>query len=91
MERYIFNLFIAGQDKVNKIAIKSLTSICEKYLKNNYELNIIDIEEHPEIADKKKIIAIPTLIKELPDPVQKIIGDLSDIKNLEIELGLENL
>jgi len=89
VKKYILNLYIAGQDSVNNTAINNLTSICETYLKDTYELNIIDIEDHPEIAEKKKIVALPTLIKELPEPVQKIIGDLSDLMNLKLELGLD--
>ena len=91
MKKYVFTLYIAGQGNVNKTAIQNLTSLCKTYLKNSYNLTIIDIEEHPELAEKNKILAIPTLIKELPEPVQKYIGNLSDKNDLKIDLGLDNV
>ncbi|ETR68794.1 MAG: circadian clock protein KaiB [Candidatus Magnetoglobus multicellularis str. Araruama] len=89
MKKYVFKLYISGDDIINDKAINNLKSICNSYLKDAYELTIIDIDKRPDIAENVKIVAVPTLIKELPKPVQKFIGDISDKTDLQIELGLE--
>jgi circadian clock protein KaiB len=89
MKKYVFKLYISGDDIINEKAINNLKSICNTYLKDTYELTIIDIDKRPDIAENVKIVAVPTLIKELPKPVQKFIGDISDKTDLQIELGLE--
>jgi circadian clock protein KaiB len=89
MKKYVFKLYISGDDIINEKAINNLKSICNTYLKDAYELTIIDIDKRPDIAENVKIVAVPTLIKELPKPVQKFIGDISDKTDLQIELGLE--
>lgn len=89
MKKYVFKLYISGDDIINEKAINNLKSICNTYLKDAYELTIIDIDKHPDIAENVKIVAVPTLVKELPKPVQKFIGDISDKTDLQIELGLE--
>ena len=68
-------------------AIENLRRVCEKNLPGQYELQVIDVFEHPELAEKDKVIATPTLIKQLPPPLRRVIGDLSDSE--KILLGLE--
>lgn len=69
------------------MAIANLRRICEQELGGQYQLEIIDVLEHPELAEEDKILATPTLIKQLPPPLRKVIGDLSDKE--KVLLGLE--
>jgi len=66
-----------------------LHRICEEELRGQYELVIIDVLEHPELAEKEKIVATPTLVKELPPPLRRIIGDLSDSEKVLLGLNLQ--
>ena len=68
-------------------AIANLRRICEEELRGQYELNIIDVLEHPQLAEDEKILATPTLIKRLPPPLRRVIGDLSDKE--KVLLGLD--
>lgn len=88
MNKYQFKLFITGKTTRSEQAIKNLNSICEQKLKGEYEIRIIDILEDPQIAEKEKILATPTLIKESPLPSRRIIGDLSDTEKVLIGLDL---
>jgi circadian clock protein KaiB len=78
-EKYILRLFITGILPNSARAIENINAICELYLKNRYELEIIDIYQQPSFALSEKIIAIPVLIKKFPLPEARLIGDLSDI------------
>ena len=89
MNKYLLKLFITGQSVRSSRTITNLRRICEKELGTDYELVIIDVLERPQVAEDEKILATPTLIKELPLPVRRIIGDLSDTK--QVLLGLELL
>jgi len=89
MNKYLLKLFITGQTVRSSHAITNLRRICDKELGTDYELVIIDVLERPQVAEDEKILATPTLIKELPLPVRRIIGDLSDTK--QVLLGLELL
>jgi circadian clock protein KaiB len=77
MAEYRLKLFVTGQTSRSRWAIKNLRRICEEFLEDNYELDIIDVLEEPQLAENEKIIATPALIKELPAPSRRIIGDLS--------------
>ena len=81
-EKYFFQLYITGMLPNSVRAIRNLKSICEHYLKDRYELEIIDIYQQPSLAIKEDIIAVPVLIKKLPLPVVRMIGDLSNIDNV---------
>jgi circadian clock protein KaiB len=89
MNKYLLKLFITGQTIRSGRAITNLRRIIEKELGTEYELVIIDVLEQPQVAEDEKILATPTLIKEFPLPVRRIIGDLSDTK--QVLLGLELL
>ncbi len=80
--RYVLRLYVAGMTPRSQTAIRSVTAICEDYLKNDYELEIIDLYQQPALARGEQIIAAPTLIKKLPLPLRKFIGDLSDRERL---------
>ena len=81
-------LYVAGQTPRSLTAFKNLKDICEEYLKDRYELEIIDIYQQPEIAINEQVIALPMLIKKAPGMERKLIGDMSDktkvLKGLEI-------
>jgi circadian clock protein KaiB len=89
MNKYLLKLFITGQTQRSVSAISNLNRICEEWLGNDYKLIIIDVLERPQLAEDDKILATPTLIRELPLPVRRIIGDLSDTK--QVMLGLDLL
>jgi circadian clock protein KaiB len=76
---YLLRLYVAGNGSRSVHAIANIKSICEQRLKGYYRLEVIDLYQHPERAKDEQIVAIPTLVRELPLPVRRIIGDLSDI------------
>ncbi|MFP4053302.1 MAG: circadian clock KaiB family protein [Phycisphaerae bacterium] len=78
MSSFKLRLFIAGKTDRSERAVANVRRICEKDLRDVYELEIIDVIEQPDIADQEKIMATPTLIKQLPPPLRRIVGDLSD-------------
>lgn len=80
-------LYIAGRTTQSVAALDHLKRLCEERLKGRYCLEIIDLLEHPELAKRDQILAIPTLVRKLPPPIKKIIGDLSDTERVLV--GLE--
>ena len=87
---YILRLFITGASPNSSRAIANLKEICEKHLKGNYELEIIDVYQQPLIAQSEQVIALPMLIKISPSPVRRLIGDMSDTEKVLRGLGLPN-
>ncbi len=87
-ESYIFSLYIAGMTPKSTRAIENLRQVCERNLKGNYKLEIIDITKNPELAKRENIIASPTLVKRLPLPVRNLIGDMTDKGKLYFGLEL---
>jgi circadian clock protein KaiB len=83
----LLKLFVTGASARTGTAIANLNRICEQELAGRYELQIIDVLEHPELAEREKILATPTLIKSLPLPLRRVIGDLSNTE--KVLLGLE--
>jgi circadian clock protein KaiB len=77
-EKYILKLYIAGMTPRSMAAIQNIREILEEYVKDQYSLEIIDLYKRPVLAKGEQIIAAPTLIKQLPVPLRKLIGDLSD-------------
>lgn len=75
-ETWVLKLYIAGETEVAKKAIRNLQKVCDEHLKDRCDIEVIDLRQHPELALEKEIVAIPTLVKELPPPVRKLIGDL---------------
>lgn len=75
---YVLRLYVTGTTPASARAVANIKKICEEHLQGRYELEVIDIYQQPEIAEKEQIIAVPTLIKKLPPPLHRIIGDLSD-------------
>ena len=90
-EKYILRLFVAGINPQSQKAIENLKELIDENLEEgNYELEIIDIYQQPIFAKEGKIVAAPTLIKELPLPIRRFVGDLSDKKKLLIGLDLRS-
>jgi len=88
-QHYTLRLFITGASPNSSRAITNLKDICETYLKDRYELEIIDVYQQPLIAEKEQVIALPMLIKVMPDPTRRLIGDMSDRNKVLIGLGLK--
>ncbi len=84
---YVLKLYVTGSSPRAEVAIANLRRICEQELRGEYQLEIIDVLEHPQVAEDDKILATPTLIKQLPPPLRRVIGDLSDKE--KVLLGLE--
>lgn len=85
---YHLSLFITGASPNSVRAINNLRSICEEYLPGNYQLDIIDVYQIPEIAQKEQIIALPTLIAKGPMPQRRLVGDMSDKEKVLRGLGI---
>ena len=86
--KYIFRLYVSGSSTRSLRAIYNLRKLCEEYLQDDYDLKVIDIYKDPDVARKEHIIAAPTLVKQLPQPLRRFIGDLSNKKKLLIALDI---
>ncbi|MCB0196448.1 MAG: circadian clock protein KaiB [Anaerolineae bacterium] len=87
--KYILKLYVAGLSPKSKKAIHNIKEICETHLKGRYELRVIDLYQNPTLAQGEQIVAVPTLVKKLPHPLRKIIGDMSDEEKLLVGLDLQ--
>jgi len=90
MSKVELKLYITGHTSRSERAIANLRQLCKAEMGGQYELTIIDILERPQLAEDEKIIATPVLIKELPKPMRRIIGDLSDVEKVLLGLDLRN-
>lgn len=81
-------LYVAGQTTKSIAAFANLKRICEEHLAGQYTIEVIDLLENPRLAEADQIVAIPTLVRKLPEPVRKIIGDLSDTERTLVGLQL---
>ena len=86
---YVLHLYVTGMTSRSASAIENLKQICEEHLDGRYTLEVTDIYQHPQLARDEQIIAAPTLIKELPLPLRRIIGDLSDREKVLFGLDLK--
>ena len=75
---YVLKLFVTGKTPRADIAIANIRRICEEELQGQYSLEIVDVLDNPQLAEDEKILATPTLIKQLPPPLRRVIGDLTD-------------
>jgi circadian clock protein KaiB len=89
-EKYVLRLFVAGINPKSIKAIDNLRKVCDEKMEGKYELEIIDIYQQPIFAKEGQIVAAPTLIKELPPPIRRFVGDLSDKKKLLIGLDIRS-
>lgn len=86
---YALRLYITGQTPRSVASIRNLRTVCDKYLTGRFELQVIDIYQQPELAKDAEIIAAPTLVKRLPLPLRKLVGDLSDEQKVLVGLDLK--
>ena len=85
---YNLRLYVAGQTPKSIAAISNLKKICEQHLPGRYEIEIIDLMKDPALAVRHQIVAIPTLIRQLPEPLKRIIGDLSNAEKVLVGLDI---
>lgn len=86
---WVLRLYVAGQAPKSLAAISNLHRICEEHLAGRYLVEVVDLLETPQLAEGDKIVAIPTLVRKLPEPIRKIIGDLSDTEKALVGLQLK--
>jgi circadian clock protein KaiB len=87
-ERYILRLYVAGINPRSSAAIRAITEICQQHLEDRYDLEVIDIYQQPTLAKGEQIIAAPTLVRRLPLPLRRFIGNLSDKERILVGLDL---
>lgn len=88
-EKWILKLYIAGMTPTAKRALANLQAICEEHLAGSYSLEVIDLVESPSLEDGEQIFAVPTLVRKLPPPLRKIIGDFSDKEKVLVGLDVK--
>ena len=86
---YDLRLYVAGQTPKSVLAFRNLKQICEEHLQGRYEIEIIDLLQNPQLAQGDQILAVPTLVRRLPEPIKKIIGDLSNTERVLVGLDLQ--
>lgn len=87
-ENWHLRLYVAGQTPKSVTALKNLNKYCEEHLKGKYDIEVIDLMQNPQLAEGDQILAIPTLVRKMPEPIRKIIGDLSDSERVLVGLDL---
>ena len=91
MTKFALKLYVTGQTSKSKRAIANLQRICDEELSGQYTMVVIDILERPQLAENEKILATPTLIREVPQPLRRIIGDLSNTEKVLMGLDIESI
>jgi len=90
-DQYVLRLYVAGMTPRSRRAIENVSKVCEEHLEGRYNLEVIDIYQQPSLAKGEQIIAVPTLIKELPAPLRRLIGDMSNAERLLVGLDLRHV
>ncbi len=88
MKTWELRLYVAGQTSKSMAALSNLKKLCEEHLQGQYRIEVIDLLENPALAKGDQIFAIPTLVRKLPEPIKKIIGDLSNKERVLVGLNL---
>jgi len=88
--KYVLRLYVAGMTPRSSAAVRAITQICEDHLKGRYVLDVVDIYRQPTLARGEQIIAAPTLIKKLPLPLRRMIGDMADTERILVGLDLRS-
>ena len=89
-ETWELRLYIAGQTARSVVAFANLTRLCEEHLPGRYKIEVIDLMQHPQLAAGDQIVAIPTLVRKLPEPLRRIVGDLSNTERTLVGLQLRS-
>jgi circadian clock protein KaiB len=87
-EKYVLRLFVAGMNPKSIQAIENIKRICETYLAGRYELDVVDVYQQPILAKDGQIVAAPTLVKELPPPLRRLVGSMADTERVLIGMDL---
>jgi len=90
-ETFLLKLYVAGTTPKSVTAFSNLKKICEEHLAGKYQIEIIDLLKNPGLAKGEQILALPTLVRKLPEPVKKIIGDLSNTERVLVGLDIKHL
>ncbi|MCX6545792.1 MAG: circadian clock KaiB family protein [Acidobacteria bacterium] len=85
---YVLRLYVSRSTLKSKLAIENMKRVCEEHLNGRYDLEVIDIHEHANLARNEQIVAVPTLIKRLPLPLRRLVGDMSDLNKVLFGLDL---
>jgi len=88
-ERYVLRLYVAGMTPRSLRAVTNIRKICDEHLRGRYSLDVIDVYKRPALAEGEQIIAAPTLLKKLPLPLRRFIGDMSDVGKILVGLDLQ--
>jgi circadian clock protein KaiB len=83
-------LYVTGRSPKCLLAVENLRRVCEQYLAGQYNIEVVDLLENPRLAAEDQILAVPTLVRKLPEPIRKIVGDLSDVDRLLVGLQLRS-
>jgi circadian clock protein KaiB len=89
--RFVMKLYVAGQSPKSVNAIANIKRICEENLQGRYQLDVIDLYQQPQLAAGEQIIAVPTLIRNLPSPLRRVIGDMSNTERVLVGLQLREI
>ncbi len=88
--RYVLRLFVAGTNPRSLRAVENIRRLCEEHMAGDYELRVVDIYDMPALAEEGQVVAAPTLVKELPTPLRRLVGDLADEGRVLLALGLRS-
>lgn len=89
-DKYELRLYVAGNTPKSTLALSNLKKYCERHLKDKYVIEVIDLLVHPQLAEGDQILAVPTLVKKVPEPIRKIIGDLSNEEKVLVGLNIRS-
>jgi len=90
-EQFILTLYIAGQTPKSLAAFTNLKKICKDYLEGRYSIEVVDLVKHPELAIEHQILALPTLVRKVPTPMRKLIGDLSNTEKTLVAMEIRSV
>ena len=90
-QKWELRLYIAGQTPKSVLALTNITKYCKEYLEGRYSIEVIDLLKNPQLAEGDQIFAIPTLVRKVPEPLRKIIGDLSNEEKVLVGLNIRPL
>jgi circadian clock protein KaiB len=90
-DEWRLRLYVAGQTPKSLTAFANLRRLCEERLKGRYRIEVVDLLKHPELAQRDQIVALPTLVRRLPEPIKRIVGDLSNSQKVVVGMDLEKM
>ncbi|WP_345778278.1 circadian clock KaiB family protein [Prosthecobacter fusiformis] len=82
-------LYVAGQTPRSLTAFSNLKRLCEEHLAGRYDIEVVDLMKNPHLAQSDQIVALPTLVRKLPEPIKRVIGDLSNVEKVMVGIDLE--